>query len=50
MACQVDISLEVRFVPMDEIQVAAWRAGLLLLLNYFIERNCDVANDIGAAQ
>ena len=44
MACQVSVSLEVRYVPMGEVQTAAWRGGLLLLLNILMEGNCDVTS------
>jgi len=41
MARQVEISLEVQYVPMDEIQTATWRVGNLLLLNILKGDICD---------
>ena len=35
------ISLEVQYVPMDSIQMVAWRAGLLLLLDILKRKGPD---------
>ncbi len=40
-ARQVDIIVEVHYVPMDEVQAAAWRASILLLLEFLREEICD---------
>jgi hypothetical protein len=42
MAGQPHVSLQVRCIPMDQIQAAGWRASLLLLLD-FIGEICIVS-------
>jgi hypothetical protein len=44
MACRVKVSLEVRFIPMNDVQSITWYAGLLLLLNILKSEICDVAS------
>jgi hypothetical protein len=38
---QLDVSLEVRFVPMDGIRLTEWRARLLLLMDLLLGETRD---------